>query len=38
VPGREAKPALFDSETDFVTATRQLIRHKKLIGSDENHD
>jgi hypothetical protein len=34
----EAKPALFDSESDFVTATRQLIRHKKLIGSgDDNY-
>jgi hypothetical protein len=27
-PGGAAKPALFDSENDFVTATRQLIRHK----------
>ena len=35
-PDREPKPALFDSETDFVTATRQLIRHKKLIGSDDS--
>jgi len=31
--GAARKPALFDSETEFVTATRQLIRHKKLIGS-----
>jgi DNA topoisomerase VI subunit B len=29
------KPALFDSETKFVAATRQLIRHKKLVGSDD---
>jgi hypothetical protein len=35
-PDGEAKPALFDSEADFVTATRRLIRHKKLIGSDDN--
>jgi len=35
-PDGAAKPALFDSETNFVTATRQLIRHKKLIGSDDN--
>jgi hypothetical protein len=35
-PTGKAKPALFDSETDFVTATRQLIRHKKLSGSDDN--
>ena len=35
-PDGEAKSALFNSETDFVTATRQLIRHKKLIGSDDN--
>jgi LmbE family N-acetylglucosaminyl deacetylase len=34
----EAKPALFDSETDFVTATRHLIRHKKLIGSSDDDD
>jgi hypothetical protein len=34
-PDGKAKPALFDSETDFITATRQLIRHKKLIGSDD---
>ena len=33
-PDGEAKSALFNSETDFVTAIRQLIRHKKLIGSD----
>ena len=31
-PAGEAKSALFDTKTDFVTATRQLIRHKKLIG------
>jgi hypothetical protein len=35
-PDGEAKPALFDSETDFVITTRQLIRHKKLIGSGDN--
>jgi len=35
-PSTEPKTALFDSETDFITATRQLIRHKKLIGSDDN--
>jgi hypothetical protein len=35
-PAGEAKSALFDTKTDFVTATRQLIRHKKLIGSDDN--
>jgi hypothetical protein len=29
----EPKPALFDSETGFVSATHRLIRHKKLIGS-----
>lgn len=33
-PDGEAKPALFDSEADFVTAKRPLIRHKKLIGSE----
>jgi hypothetical protein len=35
-PAGEAKSALFDTKTDFVTATRQLIRHKKLIESDDN--
>jgi hypothetical protein len=35
-PDGEAKPALFDSEVDFVTATRRLVRHKKLIGPDDN--
>jgi hypothetical protein len=35
-PAGETKRALFNSETDFVTTTRQLIRHKKLIGSDDN--
>jgi hypothetical protein len=34
-PKGEAKPPLFDSEVDFVTATLQLIRRKKLIGSEE---
>jgi len=34
-PKGETKPPLFDSEVDFVTATRQLIRHKKLLGSDD---
>jgi hypothetical protein len=33
-PEGAAKPALFDSETEFVAATRQLIRQKKLIGSE----
>ena len=28
----ETKPALFDSEADFVAVTQQLIRRKKLIG------
>ena len=36
-PDGQAKSALFNSETDFITATRQLIRHKKLIGSDNDH-
>jgi hypothetical protein len=30
-PDGEVRPALYDSATDFVTATRQLIRRKKLI-------
>jgi hypothetical protein len=30
-----AKPALFDSDVDFVTATRRLIADKKLLGSDD---
>jgi hypothetical protein len=34
-PDGEAKPALFDAETEFVAATRKLIRHKKLIGSGD---
>ena len=34
-PEGAAKPALFDSETEFVAATRQLIRHKKLISSGD---
>jgi DNA topoisomerase VI subunit B len=34
-PKGEGRPALFDSETDFVTATRQLIRRKKLIGMSD---
>jgi len=33
-PEGAAKPPLFDSETEFVAATRKLIRHKKLIGSE----
>ena len=37
-PEGEAKPALFDSKTDFVTATLELIRRKKLIGSDDGSD
>ena len=37
-PPGTAKPALFDSETDFVTATRRLIADKKLIGPDANDD
>ena len=37
-PASEAKPALFDSDVDLITATRQLIRHKKLIGSDDDDD
>jgi hypothetical protein len=31
-PEGEAKPPLFDSTDDFVTATRRLINHKKLNG------
>jgi hypothetical protein len=31
-PAGGGKPALFDSDVDFITATRQLIRHKKLAG------
>ena len=34
-PDGVAKPALFDAETEFVAATRRLIRWKKLIGSGE---
>jgi hypothetical protein len=30
-PKGKAKAALFDSEADFITATRQLIRHKRLV-------
>jgi hypothetical protein len=30
-PSGEAKLALFDSDTDFITATRRLINLKKLI-------
>jgi len=30
-PAGKAKAALFDSEADFITATRQLIRHKRLV-------
>jgi len=30
------KSALFDSETGFVTATRKLIRHKKLVGVEDS--
>jgi hypothetical protein len=37
-PPGTAKPALFDSETDFVTATRRLIADKKLIGPNTNDD
>jgi hypothetical protein len=33
-PEGEAKPPLFDSETEFVAASQKLIRHKKLIGSE----
>src|SRR5262249_59212583 len=33
-----AKPALFDSGSDFVTATRRLIADKKLIGPGANED
>jgi hypothetical protein len=35
-PSCEAKPALFDTDTDFVTASRRLGRHKKLTGSGEH--
>jgi len=31
-PSGEAMPALFDSDTDFIAATRRLIDRKKLIG------
>ena len=34
-PTGEAVPALFDSSEDFVTATRRLIRHKKLLAPDQ---
>ena len=37
-PIGEAKPALFDTRTDFVTATQQLIRHKKLSGASDEAD
>jgi hypothetical protein len=37
-PEGKAKPALFDSEADFVTATRQLIRHKRLLGMSTRSD
>ena len=37
-PEGVAQPALFDSETEFVTATQKLIRHKKLIGEDNDPD
>jgi hypothetical protein len=37
-PDGEVKPALFDSTAGFVAATRQLIRHKKLIGLNDNDD
>jgi hypothetical protein len=33
-PDGEAKPPLFDSEADFVTATQRLIKHKRL---DDDH-
>ena len=34
-PIGKAKPALFDSSEDFVTATRRLIADKRLAGSEE---
>jgi hypothetical protein len=37
-PRGVAKAALFDSETDFVTATRHLIADKKLLGSEDESD
>ena len=37
-PTGPAKPALFDSDIDFVTATQRLIADKKLIGSDAKDD
>ena len=35
-PTSKAKPALFDTETDFVTATRRLIVDKKLNGDNDD--
>jgi hypothetical protein len=35
-PDGEAIPALFDSQTGFVVATRQLIRHKRLIDDNDS--
>jgi hypothetical protein len=34
-PTGEAVPALFDSSENFVTATRRLIGHKKLLPPDQ---
>jgi hypothetical protein len=35
-PKGTAATPLFDSGANFITTTRRLIRHKKLIGSDDN--
>jgi hypothetical protein len=38
-PKGKPKPALFDSATDFVTATQRLIADKKLAGqTNPNED
>lgn len=37
-PKGQPKPALFDSAEDFVTATRRLIRHKRLRSPASSED
>jgi hypothetical protein len=37
-PKGKPKPALFDSDTEFVAATRRLIDDKKLSGSGDGDD
>ena len=34
-PPGEAKPALFDTNDDFVTSSRRLFRHKKLMEEED---